>query len=120
MCELERQASDAMAKEAGIPDNAFTITYAGIMNPPQGLSILLDAADILAKEPDMSDVHFVLIGSGSMREELEARAASQRNVTLLPEQPRIRIPSLLCRSSANVASSWAAQRQGPRSDIERA
>jgi glycosyltransferase involved in cell wall biosynthesis len=100
--QAEQQTTETMAREAGIPENAFTVTYAGIMNPPQGLSILLDAADVFAKEPGMGNVHFVLIGSGSMREELETRAAQQSNVTLLPEQPRVRIPAFLCRSSANV------------------
>lgn len=84
----------------GVPENRFIVTYAGIMNPPQGLDILLDSAESIQKSHP--NVHFVLVGGGSCRAALEARAAKLPNATLIPEQPRERIPTFLSLSDANA------------------
>lgn len=98
----EGAAADAMLDAHGVPRDAFKVLYAGVMNPPQGLSILVEAAEALAA--DRERVHLVLVGNGSEREALVARARDRgiTNVTFLPEQPRARIPALLDRSDASV------------------
>jgi colanic acid biosynthesis glycosyl transferase WcaI len=93
---------EGILRRAGVPEESLRITYAGIMNPPQGLPILLDAAEALAAEAP--ELHFVLVGSGSMREELLARAHSIPNATLIDEQPRRRIPAFLSGSFANAVT----------------
>jgi glycosyltransferase involved in cell wall biosynthesis len=98
----ESEEVAGILRRAGVPDDVRRITYAGIMNPPQGLSILLDAAERLASEAP--DLHFVLVGSGSMRAELVERARDLPNATIVDEQPRRRVPAFLQGSFANVVT----------------
>ncbi|MCP5056944.1 MAG: glycosyltransferase family 4 protein [bacterium] len=71
----------------GIPRNAFTAGYIGTLGLCHGLSAVLEAAELLKGNPRF---HFVLMGDGADRDELEqiARERKLDNVTLIPGQPR--------------------------------
>ena len=45
-------------------DGKFVVTYAGALGPANDLNTLLNAADILKKDPD---IHFLLVGDGMGR-----------------------------------------------------
>ena len=81
-------------------EGKFVAVYAGIFGVAQGLETVVEAARLLR---DRVDVHFLLIGDGPRREEIEtlARQYTLPNLTLLPEQPRERIPAYL--SAADLA-----------------
>ncbi len=86
--------------EHGVDAERFTVLYAGIFNPPQGLDILLDAAKAFAAEPPARGPRpqFVLVGGGAERERLVARVRDEGlagEVVFVPEQPRERIPGFL-------------------------
>jgi glycosyltransferase involved in cell wall biosynthesis len=92
-----------LLRSHGVDTDRFTVLYAGIFNPPQGLDILIDVG---ARLRDLSDggtpkVQVVLVGAGSQRERLAARVRDEglaEFVKMLPEQPRENIPPLLCAS----------------------
>ena len=89
----------------GLDPQRFLVLYAGILNPPQGLDVLLDAAMRL-READAARaarMQVVLVGAGSERRRLEERIAREglgELVRLVPEQPRERIPALLAAAGA--------------------
>jgi glycosyltransferase involved in cell wall biosynthesis len=104
----EQQPLPAEAWRAlGLDPERFTLMYAGIMNPPQGLDVLLDAAAKLrAAAPHLaSRFQLAMVGAGSVRERLEGRTRTEGLgdlVRFVPEQPRDAIPPLL-RSADAIA-----------------
>jgi glycosyltransferase involved in cell wall biosynthesis len=91
----------------GLDPERFTVMYAGIMNPAQGLDVLLDAAAQLQRtSPDAAArLQVALVGAGSERARLEERVQREglaSCVRFVAEQPRQRIPVLL-RSAGAIA-----------------
>lgn len=81
-------------------EDKFIAVYAGIHGIAQGLETVVQAANMLREYPD---VHILFIGEGPKKQELvnQVREIGLANVTLLPEQPRDRIPDYL--SAADIA-----------------
>jgi len=78
---------------------SFTVTFAGNIGTPQGLDVLLDAAEHLRDE---TDVRFVVVGTGLDEDRLR-RVAAERdlpNVTFLERRPVSEIGALLDASDA--------------------
>lgn len=91
----------------GLDPDRFLLLYAGIMNPPQGLHVLLEAARMLrAEAPELAmRAQVALVGGGSEQSALEARARAEGLddlVRFVPVQLRERIPSLLKAAGAIV------------------
>jgi len=99
----ERGAS--VLRDAGVDPTRFAIVYAGVFNPPQGLDILVDAAARLRERhpEEAARVQIALVGNGSQREHLAQRVRDlhlEGSVVFVGEQPRDRIPSILCAAGA--------------------
>ena len=73
-------------------EGKYLVAYIGTLGLAHGVATLLDAAERLK---DQQDVHFLVIGDGADRSDLEADAARRglSNVTLLGLQPRAEIPA---------------------------
>ncbi|MEZ4706079.1 MAG: glycosyltransferase family 4 protein [Caldilineaceae bacterium] len=78
----------------------FVAAYAGLIGIFQGVDVIVNAAKLLKEQPH---IHFLIVGEGIKRAELEADAAKHNltNVTFVPPQPREAIPDIL--SAADVA-----------------
>ncbi|MCX5738670.1 MAG: glycosyltransferase family 4 protein, partial [Proteobacteria bacterium] len=104
----EQQPMPAEAWRAlGLDPERFTLMYAGIMNPPQGLDVLLDAAAALQRiAPETAArLQVAISGAGSERVRLAERVQREGLagcVRFVGEQPRERIPVLL-RSADAIA-----------------
>lgn len=89
---------------AALQPAARWFTYAGILNRPQGLEIILDAAALLREqEPELyAKSQFLLIGEGPIEAELKAHAAEQNldRVVFVPRQPRSAVYACLQKSFA--------------------
>jgi glycosyltransferase involved in cell wall biosynthesis len=99
--------SPAELRRLGLDPDRFLVVYAGIMNPPQGLDVLLTAArQLRAEAPDAAArMQFALVGGGSEQTRLEALVKEHALgdlVRFVAVQPRERIPSLLKAAGAVV------------------
>ena len=90
------------SREAGI-DGRFVVCYAGNLGPAQGLETLLDAARLLADEPD---IVVVLVGGGTLWDHLALRIRDEQltNVRLMTHQPFSRVPEIYGASHLSVVS----------------
>ncbi|HKJ24589.1 MAG TPA: glycosyltransferase family 4 protein [Myxococcota bacterium] len=83
---------------------AHWFTYAGILNRPQGLEFILEAAAVLRDDaPDLyAKSQFVLIGEGPIEAELRASKEERGldRVVFVPRQPRDAVYACLQRSFA--------------------
>lgn len=71
-------------------EGRFVVLYSGNMGVAHTFDEVMQAARLLLERPD---VHFVFVGDGARRREIEAAVRRHRleNVTLLPFQPRERM-----------------------------
>jgi len=82
----------SLRDELSIPQDAVVALYSGTMGRKQGLEILAEAADLLAKN---SAIQFVFCGDGSYRDVLAQASGHLPNVRWLPLQPIERLNDLL-------------------------
>jgi glycosyltransferase involved in cell wall biosynthesis len=100
----EQAAGELPAAFAVLDPSAYWFTYAGILNRPQGLEVILEAAARLRERaPDLyTKVQFVLLGEGPCEDELRGLAdrLGLDRVVFVPRQPREAVFALLRRSFA--------------------
>lgn len=79
----------------GLPDDAFVVTFAGMLGIAQALPTVLHAASRVDH-----DVAFALVGDGPVRSILEEQAREQAlsNVYFLGQQPLPQMPDILASS----------------------
>jgi len=84
-------------------DGKVLVVYAGAMGPANDLDTLLDAAAELKSDPH---VCFLMVGSGKLRNHLEARARELglKNVLFAGAQPKQSIPDFLAVADICVAT----------------
>lgn len=84
-------------------DGKFIVTYAGALGMANDIPTILRAAEHLR---NYNHIHFLLVGDGKERENLEALAArlGLSNVTFLGAQPKTQMPAILAASDACVAT----------------
>ena len=78
------------------------VIYAGGMGPPNAVEAVIDAAAILARVN--AEVHFVLVGSGTSRDQLQTRAGNLSNVEFREEVERPVVHAMLRVSDCAVVS----------------
>ncbi len=85
LCDIPRSDNVLLDRYALDPAK-FYVTYCGNIGLSQNLNMLLDVASSLRQ---YHDIHFLLIGNGAYRQQLEQTLKEQqaKNVTLLPFQP---------------------------------
>lgn len=105
--ESQEPMPESEWRALGLAPGRFTLLYAGIMNPPQGLDVLLDAtATLRADAPDLAArFQLAMVGAGSERARLAERVVNEglgETVRFVAEQPRDAIPPLLRSADAIV------------------
>lgn len=83
-------------------DSQFVVLYAGAHGPANDLNVVLEAAEQL-RERD--DIHFVLLGDGKDKTNLQAWAQDHAlsNVTFAPPVPKSQMASVLAAADAGLA-----------------
>ena len=86
-------------KKQGLSDKQFIAIYSGNMGLKQGLSTMVEAANLTQA---MSDIIWFLVGTGEDRNVLEDLAAKYalENLRFLPLQPLTIFPSMLAAADA--------------------
>ncbi len=89
---------NSIRKELGL-DGKFVASYVGTHGMAHGLDTVLHAADLLR---DRDQIVFLLVGDGAERDNLLRRkdALQMKNVLMLPQQPKERMPEFLAASDA--------------------
>jgi colanic acid biosynthesis glycosyl transferase WcaI len=84
-----------------ISDTDFLVMYAGNIGASQGLEVILDVARLLA---DRDDIHFAIIGGGTMAATLRARAdeLSLKRVKFLSAVPFEQMPEVQADADASL------------------
>ena len=82
-------------------DGKFVVAYFGNLGAVQDWGALIEAMDLLI---DQTEVMLLLVGGGSEYDRLSTIASSRENITIMPYQPRERIPELISRSNLHVIS----------------
>lgn len=93
-CVEEEPVPDILLKQ--IPSNKFIIGYAGAFNLANALSYLVAAAELLRNQPF---VHFVLVGDGYQKKDLEEAAKDLPNMTFLPRVKKSQILNIIKKFS---------------------
>ncbi len=85
----------ALRKQLGL-ENRFVLGYIGTMGMAHGLDTLLEAAASL--QGTHPNVAFLLVGEGADKERLKStlNTLGLRNVNVVDQQPRERIPAYIC------------------------
>jgi glycosyltransferase involved in cell wall biosynthesis len=91
-----------LRKEIGVEDK-FVVTYAGALGLANDIPTILRAADRLR---DLSYIHFLLVGDGKERSNLEAmaRRLGLSNVSFVGSRPKSEMFEVLAASDACVAT----------------
>lgn len=95
-------AANSFRMELGLQD-AFIVTYAGALGLANDIQTILKAAALLQQE---REIHFLLVGDGKERPNLERVRASLKlnNVTFVGPKSKNEIPCILKTSDACVAT----------------
>ena len=90
-----RRTDNPLRAAWGLTERDFVIGYSGNLGRAHDLDTLLDAAEILKGR---TDVRFLFIGGGQLRQTLEAEIARRglTSVLLKPYQPREQLALSLC------------------------
>jgi colanic acid biosynthesis glycosyl transferase WcaI len=74
--------------DAGIPENAFVVLYAGTIGYVSGAHVVIEAARLTANQD--KSVYWLFVGEGPLLHDLKVTAATHAltNVCFLPFQPR--------------------------------
>jgi glycosyltransferase involved in cell wall biosynthesis len=98
----KRTAAARAFRERFDVSDKYVVMYTGAISPANDLGVLLDAAEHLR---DLPNVHFLIVGDGKSRQELEAEAARRglSNVTFTGTQPKASIPDVLASADLCVA-----------------
>jgi len=88
---LQNQSISAETKSL-IPKDKFIVGYAGTLGLANALEYFIDAARLLS---GYENIHFVVVGDGYLRKELEKRATGLSNITFTGKIPKDEIQDLL-------------------------
>lgn len=94
--EPEQDFSGAISikQELGLSGDSTVLLYAGAHGPANDVQTLVDAA-ARCLAAGRSDIHWVLIGEGSQREDIERSASAVQNCHLLPPVPKAAVTRYL-------------------------
>lgn len=83
--DIPRERNKLIGKY-GLDPNKFYVTYCGNIGLTQNMEMLVEVAKAIEAN---EDIHFVLVGEGAFKQELERIIAEKHihNITLLPFQP---------------------------------
>lgn len=91
--------ANPFVKKYHLSDKLFYAVYAGNIGRMQNVEVIIRAADRLK---ECAGIHFLIVGDGAKREEIEKLAAGMSNVTMLPFQPSEMATSIYSMAGVNI------------------
>ena len=89
MLEIEKVPKEKLEQ---IPKNKFIIGYAGTMGMANALEYFAEASTLLKRN---QNIHFVLIGDGYLKKELQLITANQSNITFISKVTKNQVQGIL-------------------------
>lgn len=89
--------------ELYLPKNKFVVTYTGSMGDANALEYIIIAARFLQNERE-SNIHFLMVGDGYLKEKLIKQANGCLNITFAPAIKKEQVQHLLSLSDILIAS----------------
>jgi glycosyltransferase involved in cell wall biosynthesis len=77
-----------------IPNGKLIVGYAGTVGLANALEYFIEASTMLKER---SDIFFILVGDGYLKEDLKKKTESQSNILFLPKIPKRQVQDLLSR-----------------------
>ena len=98
-----KKADNALMHQLQIPEDAFTVVYAGNLGYAQAIDVILDAAVMLK---NAENIRFVIFGNGAMEQEVPQILQDKQlhNVSLYPLQPQERVSEVYSMGDACIVS----------------
>ena len=75
-----------------IPKNKFIIAYTGTMGMANALEYFVEASKILS---NYNDIHFVMVGDGYLKPELQKQTSGQNNITFIEKISKAQVQTVL-------------------------
>lgn len=91
---------------AHIPSGKFIVCHAGTIGKTNALEVLFEAARSLQSR---TDIHFLLIGDGDLKEKFQSETADLRNVSFAPAVPKQLVQSVLRRCDVTYFSTYPSK-----------
>ena len=88
------------AKKYDLSSEKKYVVYAGNIGRMQNVDLVVEAAKKLLHR---SDIHFLIVGDGARRAEIEEKAMDVDNITMLPFQPKELALHIYSMASVNLA-----------------
>lgn len=86
-------------RQWGLPQDDIVLLYSGNIGKKQGLEIILEAAGYFASE---RHIHFVIVGEGAHKMELQQQATALPNVQFHPLQPYENLSRLMALADIHL------------------
>lgn len=96
--DIKREDNE-FVKKYDLKNDKFYAVYAGNIGRMQNVRLIVEAAKRLS---DKEDIHFLIVGDGVMREDIEKMTAGMKNVTMLPFQPSELATSIYSMADVNI------------------
>lgn len=97
-----RPVNHELLRQYGV-DGKFICSYVGTIGMACGLKTVLEAAELLKKQNN-SNIAFILVGDGAVKQELEKEAQEKNldNVIFTGRRPKQEIPEWISSSNVNL------------------
>jgi glycosyltransferase involved in cell wall biosynthesis len=90
--EVLGNSSTNISRPVAIPEGKFIVGYAGTLGIANAMEYFIEAARLLEKN---TDIFFVIIGDGYLKEKLKNSASTLSNIVFLEKVPRMQVQSVI-------------------------
>lgn len=98
ICEAERQQKRT---SLGIKQEDLIFLYAGKLEAKKNVALLID----VFRKANLSNAHLLIVGNGSLEQELKKRSAGHTNISFQPFQNQSAMPGFLVLADVSVLPS---------------
>lgn len=84
------------------PSGKIVVTYTGSFGEANGLEFIVQAAKLL--EAESSNIHFLMVGDGYLKEALMSKASGLSNMSFAPAVKKTQVNAILEKSDILIAS----------------
>lgn len=105
--QIESKAEiDSVYRDKYFPKNKIIVAYVGTIGITNALDIFFQCAELMKEKEKL---HFVIVGSGDLKEFYVEKTKNLKNVTFAPKVPKELVPSVLAQCSILYFSAFPSK-----------